>query len=89
MHSIVYNMLKNLIFNFRSESFWEIAFIRQKNIPSYSENLQRPSSLLTSSVASGEQQAAVLSSLTCANGNLVSMFTPNAVSIIITALSIK
>ncbi|NWQ85892.1 STXB4 protein, partial [Burhinus bistriatus] len=66
----------------RFESFWEIAFIRQKNIPSYSENLQRPSSLLTSSVAYGEQQAAVLSSLASPNGKLVSTFTPNAVSIL-------
>ncbi|NXL03792.1 STXB4 protein, partial [Mesembrinibis cayennensis] len=63
----------------RFESFWEIAFIRQKNIPSYSENLQRPSSLLTSSVAYGEQQAAVLSPLASPDGKLVSMFTPNAV----------
>ncbi|XP_075627220.1 syntaxin-binding protein 4 isoform X1 [Balearica regulorum gibbericeps] len=63
----------------RFESFWEIAFIRQKNIPSSSENLQRPSSLLTSSVAYGEQQAAVLSSFTSPNGKLVSTFTPNAV----------
>ncbi|NXV20238.1 STXB4 protein, partial [Cepphus grylle] len=60
------------------ENFWEIAFIRQKNIPSYSENLQRPSSLLTSSVAYGEQQAAVLGSLASPNGKLVSTFTPNA-----------
>ncbi|NXL45959.1 STXB4 protein, partial [Podilymbus podiceps] len=65
----------------RFESFWEIAFIRQKNIPSYSENLQRPSSLLTSSVAYGEQQAAGLSSLASPNGKLVSTFSPNAVSI--------
>ncbi|KAM6403509.1 syntaxin-binding protein 4 isoform 2-T2 [Rhynochetos jubatus] len=63
----------------RFESFWEIAFIRQKNTPSYSENLQRPSSLLMSSVAYGEQQAAVLSSLASPNGKLVSTFTPNAV----------
>ncbi|NXT43191.1 STXB4 protein, partial [Pelecanoides urinatrix] len=50
----------------------------QKNIPSYSENLQRPSSLLTSSVAYGEQQAAVLSPLASPKGKLVSMVTPNA-----------
>ncbi|NXO59595.1 STXB4 protein, partial [Aramus guarauna] len=62
----------------RFEYFWEIAFIRQKNIPGSSENLQRPSSLLTSSVAYGEQQTAVLSSLTSPNGKLVSTFTPNA-----------
>ncbi|NXJ68871.1 STXB4 protein, partial [Rostratula benghalensis] len=61
----------------RFESFWEIAFIRQKNIPSYSEHLQRPSSLLTSSVAYGEQQTAVLGSLPSPNGN-VSTVTPNA-----------
>ncbi|PKK25478.1 syntaxin binding protein 4, transcript variant X3 [Columba livia] len=62
----------------RFDSFWEIAFIRQKNIPSYSEDLQRPSSLLTPSVANGEQQAAVLSSLASPNGKLVSTFAPNA-----------
>ncbi|XP_032858505.2 syntaxin-binding protein 4 isoform X2 [Tyto alba] len=62
----------------RCESFWEIAFIRQKNIPSYSENLQRPSSLLMCSAAYGEQQAAVLGSLASPYGKLVSMFTPNA-----------
>ncbi|NWW49599.1 STXB4 protein, partial [Pedionomus torquatus] len=67
----------------RFENFWEIAFIRQKNIPSYSEHLQRPSSLLTSSVAYGEQQAAVLGSLPSPNGN-VSTVTPNAVSTLIT-----
>ncbi|NXV31825.1 STXB4 protein, partial [Rissa tridactyla] len=64
------------------ENFWEIAFIRQKNIPGYSENLQRPSSLLTSSVAYGEQQAAVLGSLASPNGKPVSALTPNAVSIL-------
>ncbi|NXY68121.1 STXB4 protein, partial [Glareola pratincola] len=73
----------------RCENFWEIAFIRQKNIPSYSENLQRPSSLLTSSVAYGEQQAAVLGSLASPNGKPVSAFTPNAVSILITPLRVK
>ncbi|NXG63481.1 STXB4 protein, partial [Hemiprocne comata] len=62
----------------RFESFWEIAFIRQKNTPNSSENLQRPSSLLRSPVAHGEQQAAVLSPLASPNGKLVSMFTPNA-----------
>ncbi|NXT45463.1 STXB4 protein, partial [Pluvianellus socialis] len=68
----------------RFESFWEIAFIRQKNIPGSSENPQRPSSLLTSSVAHGEQQAAALSSLASPNGKLVSTFMPNAVSILAT-----
>ncbi|NXP07641.1 STXB4 protein, partial [Thinocorus orbignyianus] len=67
----------------RFENFWEIAFIRQKNIPSYSEDLQRPSSLLTSSVAYGQQQAAGLGSLPSPNGN-VSTVTPNAVSTLIT-----
>ncbi|NXX90528.1 STXB4 protein, partial [Centropus bengalensis] len=62
------------------EGVWEIAFIRQKYSPSYSENLQRPSSLLTSSVAYGEHQAAILSSLASPNGKLVTTFTPNAVS---------
>ncbi|KFP54036.1 Syntaxin-binding protein 4, partial [Cathartes aura] len=80
MIGVSYEEAKSIIntTNMRFESFWEIAFIRQKNIPSYSENLQRPSSLLTSSVASGEQQAAVLSSLASPNGKLVSTFTPNA-----------
>ncbi|NWH56790.1 STXB4 protein, partial [Geococcyx californianus] len=63
----------------RCEGFWEIAFIRQKSTPSYSEDLQRPSSLLTSCVAYGEHQAAILSSLTSPNGKLVSTVTPNAV----------
>ncbi|NXA25549.1 STXB4 protein, partial [Ibidorhyncha struthersii] len=66
----------------RFESFWEIAFIRQKNLPIYSENLQRPSSLLTSAVAYGEQQAAGLCSLASPDGKLVSTFIPNAVSIL-------
>ncbi|KFQ24993.1 Syntaxin-binding protein 4, partial [Merops nubicus] len=65
----------------RFESFWEIAFIRQKNIPSFSENPQRPSSLLTAPAACGEQQAAVFSSFACPNGKLVSTFTPNAVEV--------
>ncbi|NXW03412.1 STXB4 protein, partial [Fregetta grallaria] len=60
------------------ESYWEIAFIRQKNIPSYSENLQRPSSLLMSSVVYGEQQAAVLCHPASPNGKPVSVFTSNA-----------
>uniref|UniRef100_A0A8C7EAD9 Syntaxin binding protein 4 n=1 Tax=Nothoprocta perdicaria TaxID=30464 RepID=A0A8C7EAD9_NOTPE len=63
----------------RFESFWEIAFIRQNE--SYSEELQRPSSLSTSSsVVYGEQQAAVVSPLASPNGKLVSRFTTNAVS---------
>ncbi|XP_054702455.1 syntaxin-binding protein 4 isoform X1 [Grus americana] len=80
MIGVSYEEAKSIInrTKMRFESFWEIAFIRQKNIPSSSENLQRPSSLLTSSVAYGEQQAAVLSSLTSPNGKLVSTFTANA-----------
>ncbi|XP_054026867.1 syntaxin-binding protein 4 [Dryobates pubescens] len=62
----------------RLESFWEIAFIRQKVIPSFPENLQSPSSLLTSPVALGEQQATALGSLASPHGKLVSTFTPNA-----------
>ncbi|KAF1580422.1 Syntaxin-binding protein 4, partial [Eudyptes moseleyi] len=78
MIGVSYEEAKSIInrTKMRFESFWEIAFIRQKNIPGYSENLQRPFSLLTPSVACGEQQAAGLSSLP--NGKLVSMFTPNA-----------
>ncbi|NXW13717.1 STXB4 protein, partial [Circaetus pectoralis] len=80
MIGVSYEEAKSIInrTKMRFESFWEIAFIRQKNVPSYSENLQRPSSLLASSVAYGEQQAAVLSSLASPNGKLVSTFTPNA-----------
>ncbi|KAF1486166.1 Syntaxin-binding protein 4, partial [Eudyptula minor novaehollandiae] len=78
MIGVSYEEAKSIInrTKMRFESFWEIAFIRQKNIPGYSENLQRPFSLLTPSVACGEQQAAGLSPLP--NGKLVSMFTPNA-----------
>ncbi|XP_029869157.1 syntaxin-binding protein 4 isoform X7 [Aquila chrysaetos chrysaetos] len=80
MIGVSYEEAKSIInrTKMRFESFWEIAFIRQKNVPSYSENLQRPSSLLASSVAYGEQQAAVLNSLACPNGKLVSTFIPNA-----------
>ncbi|NXU56699.1 STXB4 protein, partial [Turnix velox] len=70
----------------RGEGFWEIAFIRQENIPSYSETLQRPSSLLTSSAVHGEHQAAVLASLASPNGKPLSTITLNAVSIFITPL---
>ncbi|NXP45629.1 STXB4 protein, partial [Heliornis fulica] len=73
----------------RFENFWEIAFIRQKNLHSSSENLQHPSSPLMSSVAYGEQQAVVLSSLTSPNEKLVSTFAPNAVSMFITPLSME
>ncbi|NXI55743.1 STXB4 protein, partial [Chloroceryle aenea] len=88
MIGVSYEEAKSIInkAKMRFESFWEIAFIRQKNIPSYSENLQRPSSLSTSSVAYGEQPSAVFSSLTYPNGKLVSTFTPSAVSILTTPL---
>ncbi|NXF30231.1 STXB4 protein, partial [Nyctibius bracteatus] len=80
MIGVSYEEAKSIInrTKMRFEGFWEIAFIRQKNIPSYSEKLQRPSSLLMSSVAYGEQQAAVLSPLASPNGKLVSMFTTSA-----------
>ncbi|NXE48719.1 STXB4 protein, partial [Casuarius casuarius] len=88
MIGVSYEEAKSIInrTNRRFESFWEIAFIRQKNIPGYSEDLQRPSSLLTSSVVYGEQQAAVLSPLASPNGKLVSRFTANAVSILTTPM---
>ncbi|XP_025954727.2 syntaxin-binding protein 4 isoform X2 [Dromaius novaehollandiae] len=80
MIGVSYEEAKSIInrTNRRFESFWEIAFIRQKNVPGYSEDLQRPSSLLTSSVVYGEQQAAVLSPLASPNGKLVSRFIANA-----------
>ncbi|XP_063265547.1 syntaxin-binding protein 4 isoform X3 [Prinia subflava] len=62
----------------RFENLWEIAFIRQKNIPSPPENLQHPFSLLTSSVAHGEQQAAALGPLPSPNGRLLSTLPPEA-----------
>ncbi|NWX49515.1 STXB4 protein, partial [Steatornis caripensis] len=80
MIGVSYEEAKSIInrTKMRFENFCEIAFIRQKSIPSFSENLQRPSSLLTSSVAYGEQQATVLSPFASPDGKLVSMFTPNA-----------
>ncbi|NWS68054.1 STXB4 protein, partial [Crotophaga sulcirostris] len=80
MIGVSYEEAKSIInrIKLRCEGFWEIAFIRQKNTPGYSENLPRPSSLLTSSVAYGEHQAAILSSLASPNGKLVSTFTLNA-----------
>ncbi|NXN60256.1 STXB4 protein, partial [Rynchops niger] len=80
MIGVSYEEAKSIInrTKMRCENFWEIAFIRQKNIPSYSENLPRPSSLLTSSEAYGEQQAAVRGSLASPNGKPVSAFTPHA-----------
>ncbi|NWS12103.1 STXB4 protein, partial [Pachyramphus minor] len=76
MIGVSYEEAKSIInrTKMRLENFWEIAFIRQKNLPSYPENLQRPVSLLTSSVAYGEQEA-----LPSPNGKLVSTFTPDAV----------
>ncbi|XP_010210055.1 PREDICTED: syntaxin-binding protein 4 isoform X2 [Tinamus guttatus] len=79
MIGVSYEEAKSIIerTNMRFESFWEIAFIRQNE--SYSEELQRPSSLLTpSSVVYGEQQAAVVSPLASPNGKLVSRLTTNA-----------
>ncbi|XP_067164449.1 syntaxin-binding protein 4 isoform X3 [Apteryx mantelli] len=80
MIGVSYEEAKSIInrTSMRFESFWEIAFIRQNNISSYSEDLQWPSSLLTSSVVYGEQQAAVLSPLASPDGKLVSRFTTNA-----------
>uniref|UniRef100_A0A8B9I3U7 Syntaxin binding protein 4 n=1 Tax=Anser brachyrhynchus TaxID=132585 RepID=A0A8B9I3U7_9AVES len=84
MIGVSYEEAKSIInrAKMRFESFWEIAFIRQKNIPSYSENLPRPSSLLTSSGTYGGQQAAVLSPLASPDGKFVSTFTPNACTMI-------
>ncbi|NWI97712.1 STXB4 protein, partial [Pitta sordida] len=73
----------------RLENFWEIAFIRQKNNPSYPENPQRPFSLLTSSVAYGEQEAAALGPLASPNGKLLSMFPPDAVSVLSAPLKME
>lgn len=87
-HYSTHHVESFLIFNFRFESFWEIAFIRQ-NIPSYLEYLPRPSSPLPSPAASGEQQAAALGSLASPSGKLIATFPPNVVSILTTLLSIK
>ncbi|NWR44969.1 STXB4 protein, partial [Regulus satrapa] len=82
MIGVSYEEAKSIInrTKMRFENFWEIAFIRQKNIPSHPENLQHPFSLLTSSVAHGGQQAAVLGPLPSPSGRLVSTFPPDAVS---------
>ncbi|NXA57987.1 STXB4 protein, partial [Mohoua ochrocephala] len=82
MIGVSYEEAKSIInrTKMRFENFWEIAFIRQKNIPSHPENRQHPFSLFTSSVALGEQQAAALGPLPSPNGKLVSTFPPNAVS---------
>ncbi|NXN02264.1 STXB4 protein, partial [Sylvia borin] len=79
MIGVSYEEAKSIInrTKMRFENLWEIAFIRQKNIPSHPENLQHPFSLLTS-VAHGEQQAATLGPLPSPNGRLVSTFPPDA-----------
>ncbi|KAF4801947.1 Syntaxin-binding protein 4 [Turdus rufiventris] len=80
MIGVSYEEAKSIInrTKMRFENFWEIAFIRQKNIPSHAENQQHPFSLFTSSVAHGEQQAAALGPLPSPNGRQVSPFPPNA-----------
>ncbi|XP_068065759.1 syntaxin-binding protein 4 isoform X2 [Anomalospiza imberbis] len=80
MIGVSYEEAKSIInrTKMRFENFWEIAFIRQKNIPSCPQNLQYPFSLLTSSVAHGEQQAATLGPLPSPSGRLVSTFPPDA-----------
>ncbi|NXC42010.1 STXB4 protein, partial [Penelope pileata] len=91
MIGVSYEEAKSIIegAKMRFESFWEIAFIRQKSIPSCSENLQRPSSLLTSSGAFGGQQAAVPSPAASPSPKLVSTLVPNAVSMLITPIKTK
>uniref|UniRef100_A0A8C9FG70 Syntaxin binding protein 4 n=1 Tax=Pavo cristatus TaxID=9049 RepID=A0A8C9FG70_PAVCR len=66
----------------RFESFCEIAFIRQKSVPSYSENLQRPSSLVPPSAVFAGQQAAGPSPAASPDTALVSALLPNAVSML-------
>ncbi|NWV31701.1 STXB4 protein, partial [Grantiella picta] len=80
MIGVSYEEAKSIInrTKMRFENFSEIAFIRQKNIPSHPENLQRPFSLLPSSVAHGEQQAAAPGPLPSPNGKLLSTFPPDA-----------
>ncbi|KAM4761485.1 syntaxin-binding protein 4 isoform 5-T8 [Cyanocitta cristata] len=79
MIGVSYEEAKSIInrTKMRFENVWEIAFIRQKNIPSHPENRQRPFSLLTSPVARGEQQAA-LGPLPSPNGKLLSTFPSDA-----------
>ncbi|NXH40716.1 STXB4 protein, partial [Dicaeum eximium] len=88
MIGVSYEEAKSIInrTKMRFENFWEIAFIRQKNIPSRPQNLQHPFSLLTSSVAHGEQQATTLGPLPSPSGRLLSTFPPDAVSAFITLL---
>nr|XP_026651326.1 syntaxin-binding protein 4 isoform X3 [Zonotrichia albicollis] len=80
MIGVSYEEAKSIInrTKMRFENFWEIAFIRQKNIQSFPQNLQHPFSLLTSSVAHGEQQAAALGPLPSPTGRLLSPFPPDA-----------
>ncbi|NXF20650.1 STXB4 protein, partial [Rhodinocichla rosea] len=82
MIGVSYEEAKSIInrTKMRFENFWEIAFIRQKNIQSFPQNLQHPFSLLTSSVAHREQQATTLGPLPSPTGRLVSPFPPDAVS---------
>ncbi|NXQ33195.1 STXB4 protein, partial [Alaudala cheleensis] len=84
MIGVSYEEAKSIInrTKMRFENLWEIAFIRQKNIPSHPDNLQHPFSLFTSSVAHGDQQAAALGPLPSPNGRLVSTFPPDAVSVL-------
>ncbi|XP_030390507.1 syntaxin-binding protein 4 isoform X3 [Gopherus evgoodei] len=58
MIGVSYEEAKSIInrTKLRSESAWEIAFIRQRVFPSYFENPQSPGSLLTSSAGCGQQQ---------------------------------
>ncbi|NXO93594.1 STXB4 protein, partial [Certhia brachydactyla] len=79
MIGVSYEEAKSIInrTKMRFENFWEIAFIRQKNISWHPENLQHPFSIFTSSVAHGEQQA-TLGPLPSPNGRLVSTFPPDA-----------
>ncbi|XP_067403526.1 syntaxin-binding protein 4 isoform X2 [Emydura macquarii macquarii] len=58
MIGVSYEEAKSIInrTKLRPESAWEIAFIRQRIFPNYSENPQNPCSLLTSSTGRGQQQ---------------------------------
>ncbi|KAM7146272.1 syntaxin-binding protein 4 isoform 4-T7 [Macrochelys suwanniensis] len=58
MIGVSYEEAKSIISRtkLRSESAWEIAFIRQRIFPSYFENPQSPGSCLTSSAGCGQQQ---------------------------------
>ncbi|XP_059588065.1 syntaxin-binding protein 4 isoform X2 [Alligator mississippiensis] len=62
----------------KSESAWEIAFIRQKTVPSRLEHAQRPSSFFTSSGAYGQQQNPTFNLLTSPNENFASKMTPSS-----------